>query len=436
MYQITITKHVMFRRFKQFPLLFIAVLPLLNSSCSGLIEKSNDINHYNLVKSLENASVEGRLVQYSRGTLDNVISSGQNNTYDRLNIAFMTDSYMNSGDSKVNRQNVVDAVNFVNSVKVPIAAVLSGGNVSSSSSSDKNKFISGLKDYFEYGWRAKMPFLFTKGDDDINSSNSPDKVLSDKDWSGIWFDKAEKEYNIVRNTKSNGEKSGYYYYDLDEWKVRIISVDCYDLDFTKTNESGKILYNCASSFYIGIEQFNWIVDIALNFDEKQEKDWGVIVFMNLYRPTDRDGTSANPKFPSVYPKFNKMLQAFNTQSVFLEKYEFPENHFYDFLCYGNWQRYADRTDKPYVICVLSGHIFADANYNYDGINHIVTANQFCSDAFSDKRIVRVPYTRTQNLFDILNIDLVQRKIRVFRYGAGENCYGEGGDRFVPDGLSF
>ena len=427
----------MFRRFKQFAALVIAVFLFLSSSCSGLLERSNDINHYNLVKSLETATVEGKLVQYSRGTLDNVISSGQKNTYDRLNIAFMTDSYINKGNSKVNKQNVVDAINFVNSVRVPIVAVLEGGNVSGPSSQDKNKHISGLKDFFDLGWRSEMPFLFTKGDDDINAANTaPDKVLSDKDWSGIWFDKAEKEYSIVRNTKANGEKSGYYYYDLDEWKVRIISVDCFDLDFSKTNESGNVLYISASSFYIGNEQFNWIVNYALNFDDKSEKDWGVIVFMNNYRPTDRDGTSAQPRFESVYPKFNKMLQAFNTQSVFYEKYDFPENSFYDLVCYGDWKRYADVKDKPYVICVLSGHIYADANYNYDGINHIVTANQFCSDASSDKRIVRVPYTRTQNLFDILNIDLVQRKIRVFRYGAGENCYGEGGDRFLPDGLSF
>ena len=428
---------VMFRRIKQFPVLIIAVLPLLSLGCSGILEKSNEINHYNLVKSLETASVEGKLVQYSRGTMDNVISNGQNNTYDRLNIAFMTDSYINKADPKVNKQNVVDAIKFVNDVRVPIAAVLSGGNVSNVPSSDKNKHISGLKDFFDLGWHAEMPFLFTKGDDDINTSNTtPEKALSDKDWSGIWFDKAEKEYHIVRNKKSNGEKSGYYYYDLDEWKVRIISVDCNDLDFSKTDESGKILYSSPASFYIGNEQFNWIVDYALYFDDKTEKDWGVIVFMNSYRPTDLYGTSVQPRFESIYPKFNKMLQAFNTQSVFREKYEFQENHFYDLDVYRNWTKYADLTDKPYVICVLSGHIYADANYNYDGINHIVTANQFCSDAYSDKRIVRVPYTRTQNLFDILNIDLVQRKIRVFRYGAGENCYGEGGDRFVPDGLSF
>ena len=426
----------MFGRSKLFSALIITVLPFLSLSCSGILE-SNDASHYDLVKSLETASVEGRLVQYSRGTLDNEISNGQGKTYDRLNIAFMTDSYMNLGNSKENKQNVVDAINFVNNVRVPIATVLAGGNVSNSSSQDKDKHISGLKDFFDLGWRAKMPFLFTKGDDDINSKNvTPDKVLSDKDWNGLWFDKAEKEYKIVRKTKSSGEKSGYYYYDLEDWKVRIISADCYDLDFSKTDESGKILYRATSSYYISSEQFNWIVDKALNFDDKPEKDWGVIVFMNFYRPTDHEGTSAQPRFASVYPKFNKMLQAFNTQSVFLEKYEFPENHFYDLVSYGNWTKYADRPDKPYVICVLSGHIFADANYNYDGINHIVTANQYCSDEYSDKRIVRVPATRTQNLFDILNIDLVQRKIRVFRYGAGENCYGEGGDRFLPDGLSF
>jgi len=349
----------------------------------------------------------------------------------------MTESLMDQGDAKASKQNVVDAINFVNNVRVPIAAILEGGNVKSPSFQDKEKHISGLTEFFDLGWHANMPLLYTKGEHDINTRKvTPEKALTDKDWGEIWFDRAEEQYHIVRKMKSNGWKSGYYYYDLDEWKVRIISADCYDVDISKTDESGKVLYWGGSSYYIGNEQFEWIAKTALNFDDKPEKDWGVIVFMNFYRVTDHDGTSVNPKFASIYPKFNEMLKAFNTQSEYKEVYEFPANHFYDLSVYADWTKYADRKDKPYVICVLSGHISADLYDKPGGINHIVTANQYCGGDFSDNRIVRLPATRTQNLFDILNIDLVQRKIRVFRYGAGANCYGEGGDRFLPDGISF
>lgn len=56
--------------------------------------------------------------------------------------------------------------------------------------------------------------------------------------------------------------------------MRIICVDCFDLDITQTNGLGNIIYECGTSFYISNEQFNWIVNTALNFDDKEEKDGG------------------------------------------------------------------------------------------------------------------------------------------------------------------
>ena len=73
---------------------------------------------------------------------------------------------------------------------------------------------------------------------------------------------------------------------------------------------------------------------------------------------------------------------------------------------------------------------------HEGINFIWIVNGSCTDVASDARIVRIPGTAVQNCFDILNIDTRKRKIRMFRYGAGVNCYGVGGDRFLPDGLDY
>ena len=71
-----------------------------------------------------------------------------------------------------------------------------------------------------------------------------------------------------------------------------------------------------------------------------------------------------------------------------------------------------------------------------GINLIWTLNGSATSVCGDARVVRIPGTSTQNSFDIVNIDTRERRIRIFKYGAGKNCYGIGGDRFLPDGLPY
>lgn len=387
---------------------------------------------------VENTRVERLLIQYSRGTYNNIRTINDEDTYERLNIVFMTDSHLDLGlNVKENFQNVNNAIDFCNNAPVKISAIIEGGDIVTEVKKTKREHIENLNKFFALTWKAKMPFLYAKGNHDINALRvPPNDVLTDDDWGNVWFDRAEERYGIVRNIKSCGQKSGYYYDDLNEWKVRIICLDCYDLDYSKTDFVGNVLYRAGTSHYFANEQFNWIANNALNFDDKKEKDWGVIVFVHFYRPTDSWGTSVEPIFNSVFMPFNDMLRAFNNQSVFDKNEIFDQNNFYNLSIHGDWTRYAGEEKKPFLICILSGHVHTDEYHNWSTIHHIVTANQFCGSNYSDKRIIRVPGTSTENLFDILNIDLFQRKIRVIRYGAGVTCYGTGGDRFLPDGLSF
>ena len=418
-----------------FFLFFIGGTSFISGCTKQSIKEEDSI--YAFVKKTENVSVEKRLIQYSRGTISNHADYDRDNVYDRLNIAFMTDSHLDLGNVQASEQNVSDAIDFLNNVRVSIAAVIEGGDLITKVYNNKNEHISALNLFFEMGWKSKAPLLYTKGNHDLNTINvTPEKALTDEDWDSVWYNRAETEYGIVRNLKKNGQKSGYYYYDLEDWKVRIVSVDCFDVDWEKMDDEGNILYWGGTSYYIADEQFNWIANCALDFDDKREKDWGVIVFTHFYQPAYRDGTSIKPVFESVYRKFNDMLIAFNNQASFSKEYIFPANSFYNLNVKADWSRYAGLTQKPYLICVLSGHIHTDDYFNWDGVQHIITANQFCGETASDIRLSRVAGTSTQNLFDIINIDLKQRKIRVIRYGAGVNCYGEGGDRFVPDGLNF
>lgn len=384
--------------------------------------------------------VESKIIPFARGTDEDRMSYDTSKEYERLVVGFMTDNHIDLGNKRASYNNVKDAIDFYNGLHIPVAAILEGGDAITdivTTSDSKTKQKEHLAKFFDVTWKSKMPFLFTKGNHDINTINVPPTyVLDDDDWGEIWFNRAETQYGIVRQTRASGKKSGYYYYDLDAWKVRIICVDCFDLDFTKVDGSGNVLYAGSSATWIAQEQYDWIANTALNFDDKAEKDWGVIVFMHYYRTYDDYGTSIEPKFVNPARLFNDMLVAFNSQTDYNEVYSFPDNAFFNLNVSANFSRYANLEKKPYFISLITGHRHFDGNEVLDGINNILTANQLCGENSADIRLKRVAHTKTQNLFDTFVIDLKARTIRAFRFGAGITCYGNGGDRFLPNGLSF
>lgn len=422
-----------------FLLCFLAAVPAFLSGCAKFMDENEELEEedpaYVEVRKNENERVSRLLQCYAKGGGEGDADSP---SYDRLNIAFMTDSHVDLGPVPVeSRRNLRDAIDFCNSSKVPISAIIHGGDLVTAIMPTKSEHIAQLESCFELTKVAKMPFLFSKGNHDLNAINvPPSSMMSDSDWDNMWYDQAEKEYGIERNVKSDGQKSGYYYYDLDSWKVRIVCLDCFDVDYSKTDSKENILYWGGTSFYLSNEQFQWVIDTALDFDDKEEKDWGVIVFTHFYRPSDSTGTSVQPVFESVYKKLNSVLLAFNKQSSCAIEYSFPQNDFYNLSIKGDWTRYSGLEKKPYLICVLSGHQHTDIYMNWWGVAHIVTANQFCGKEASDERILRQAGTRSQNLFDIVNIDLKERKLRVIRYGASANLDGQEGNRFLKDGLNF
>lgn len=409
-------------------LIGVSLIATMTGCGKKILSLEDDVDSaYDLIREAEDERVRQLLKKY-----------GANHSA-VFNVAFITDSHIDLGSNVVeNYQNVRDTIRFCGDSDIPISAIIQGGDIVTKRFGRKEQHIEHMSEYFDMSWKSQVPHLYTKGNHDLNAINvSPSDLLSDKDWGKVWFDKAESSYGIVRNKKANGQKSGYYYYDLNTMKVRIISIDCFDVDYSKTDSEGNILYWGGTSNYIANEQFNWIVHSALNFDDKEEKDWGVILFTHFYRPSDKNGTSIEPVFESIFKKFNDMLLAFNKQSAFALNYSFPENDFYDLSVQGDWSRYAEEDKKPYLICILSGHQHKDIYMNWWGTKHIVTANQFCGMQYSDERIKRTPSSRSQNLFDILNIDLKERKMRVFRYGASANLDGQEGNRFLSDGgLSF
>ena len=397
---------------------------------------------YDLICAVEAANVNRRFIPYSVGSPSRASTyTGQK---DRVNLLFFSDSHIDYEEpeeiSGAALDNVRRTIAFANDSKVPFDALIHTGDVITPMGKYKKEdSLENASVFFTEAKKSRYPFVFSKGNHDLNDwSNYPGEVFTDRDWSELFFDYAEENFGIVRQTKKNGEKSTWHYLDLDAKKIRIISVDPQDTDKTvvfKSGEAGEALEGTCKlhggkSFYISNEQINWIASTALNFDDKAEKDWGVIL---AFHQTQR---GENPYHEDAIDKLFALCEALNHASVYDNEYVNADNAFFNWSVHADFTRYANLEKKPHIVCVLLGHMHEDIYKVSHGLHLIWTLNNSAIIASGDARIARVPGTVTQNSFDIVNIDTRERRIRLFRYGAGQDCYGVGGDRFLPDGLQY
>lgn len=394
-----------------------------------------------------------RWLPYSVGNTDYEEGKISGSMYERLNLAWWSDSHITNANGAYSLQNIVEAVNVVNNtqdyendmeVNVAIHGIIDCGDaITPKGVVTKEYSKNNLAKFFDIAKTSEVPVLWSKGNHDCNGwENYPSNVLNDADWSEIWLDWAEEHYGIVRQLKANGEKSTWHYLDIDAFKVRIIAADAQDVDKTVANNSGFTLYDGVSAWGISQEQMEWFENVALDFDDKDDKDWGVIIALHQSIQSDQSGTPnpwgclVEPSYESSLGKLVDLVKAFNEQTTYTEEYMFSANHFYDLDIDADFTRYANLAKKPHVICWLMGHWHVDKYQVWKGMNFIWVNNISCLIQPSNLALQRVPNTVMQNCFDVLNIDTKKRKIRIFRYGAGKDCYGNGGDRFLPDGLSY
>ncbi|MBR5308126.1 MAG: metallophosphoesterase [Clostridia bacterium] len=384
---------------------------------------------YNFVCAVEEADFLKRILPYTVGSPKKTLTC--DDAYKRANILFFSDSHIDFRNPEESIDNLKRTIDFANSAPFDIHAVVNTGDaVTPFGVRPKSYALERLEKFFAEAKRSTPPFIFAKGNHDTNDwNNFTENVLDDNDWSNIFYDYAEEKYGIVREIKKNGSKSTWHYRDIEDMKIRIISVDVQDTDKTTKTEEGFCKYYGGKSFYISDEQLNWIAHTALDFSEKEEKDWGVIVAFHQI-PEDKD------EYPNAVKGLFRMLSAFNKGERYKDSFKCETNGFFDFDLDVDFGKYGDEEKKPHVICCLIGHFHEDRFEVIEGINTIKILNSSCTDCCSDARVARIPATATQNCFSVLNIDTKKRKIRLFRYGAGVNCYGVGGDMFIPDGLDY
>lgn len=387
------------------------------------------ISNYDLVCAMEEISLNKRFLPYSIGTPKKTYTC--NNHHERANFLFFTDSHVDLFNAEESLDNVRRIIEYANGCPVVFDALINAGDaITPSNMVPKSEAKLRAKSFFDLVKQSRSPVVYAIGNHDSNDSiNIFENAFNAADWDEMFFDFAEENFGIVRQTKKDGTKSTWHYRDIEEKKIRIISVDAYDTDRTVTNEKGQIKFCTKYGGFMSEEQLKWIADVALNFDDKQEKDWGVI--LTLHEFTEDFGFHQN-----AGDVLHQICVAFNTQSTYSYKYKHEDNPFFDMDISVDFSRYSQYENKPHFICCLIGHMHEDKLEIKDGINHIYSLNSSSSSLYGDARVMRYPGTPTQNAFDIVNVDTLNRKIRLFRYGAGVTCYGVGGDRFLPDGLDY
>ncbi len=384
---------------------------------------------YEKICEFEKYKTEKRFIFHTIGTPE--FENSENDQYKRANFIFFTDSHVDLYNIEESLDNVKRTIDIANNSSVKFDAVMYGGDfITPYNILDKDIATDRCRPFFDRVKKCEIPFIFAKGNHDTNDwDNFTHNAFNDDDWSKMYLDFAEKKYGLVRQKKRSGAMSTWHYYDVCDKKIRIISIDVMDTDKTIENEEGRVKYHSCKLRHISEEQFDWIVNDALNFDDKEEKDWGVIFVMHQLIEDAEEYGRATDKLIDLCAAMNKA-----------KKYEFDfvckEDPVFNFKISADFTKYASLEKRPHTICWLLGHNHEDMYANVNGINIINTLNGSCGQRFSDAKVVRIPGTSTQNAFDFVSIDTLHRKIRMVRYGAGVNCYGKGGDRFLPDGLSY
>lgn len=384
---------------------------------------------YDFICKVEEANLYKRFLPYAIGSPARYKTA--DNSYDRANFVFFTDSHIDFMESEACIDNLKRTIAFSNESPIRFDAMINAGDaITPFYEQDKSLPLLYAKTFFDEAKKSRSPFIFAKGNHDTNCWwNKPEYVLTDSDYYNMFYWFASENYGTVHQKKANGFWSTWHYYDVEKHKIRIVSVDFQDIDKTVTNEKGHVKYFGTNGFYISNEQMNWIANVALDFDDKQEKDWGVIIVCHHFPQNHPDYENAGEKLLDI-------CVALNEGGTYENHYKNEINSFFDLDVKADYTRYKDLEKKPHIICWLMGHIHDDVHEVHKGINFIYTTNASASQRSGDARLLRIPGTVTQNAFDVVNIDTRTRKIRMFRYGAGVNCYGEGGDRFLPDGLDY
>lgn len=270
--------------------------------------------------------------------------------------------------------------------------------------------------------------LWTRGNHDINYGAGRDRMLTVNElYSHV-------DANSMEDATNPG--SGYCYRDFPRQKIRIVVLNTCDVytDELPVPEPGKTV----TSNWVSLEQYKWLGDHALRFDDKPDGDgWGVVLLS--HHPVDYYGT--------CFARLMRLLEAYRDRSKGTLSYN--EN--------GRRYSYAYNftTAKGKILCAINGHLhnfnaryisssssfpsletniapwllrvavpnICDSRYNELGTAENLTERRKFGEVDAEDHPIyhrKTPGTAKGTSFDIISIDRDAERIRCTCYGAGKD----------------
>lgn len=247
------------------------------------------------------------------------------------------------------------------------------------------------KEFYE----SKVPVYICRGNHDSDSGST----ISQEEWFNYLsrpFKKNDRVSNINETSK------GYYYVDFEDYKFRLVVTNSTMLGLGEATDTHK-------RWGFNKEQLEWLLNEALDFSDKHTpSEWTTLV-VGHHNTNQRYSFTTKAVNGEV---LEQILKSFKEGSNFSDS-TLNINH--DFTQQGQMK--------------LIGYLFGHCHYDVLDLQsdlgyHMIattcslpqyiepTPNEFC------KSWERAKGTNQEYAWDIINIDLVNRLVKMYRVGAG------------------
>jgi hypothetical protein len=302
-------------------------------------------------------------------------------------------NYVTGGNAVINQLRSLDLIRD----KVDMV-VVNGDNIDGSESRKLNIHRNQQIVDTLHGVMQDKPVLFTMGNHDDGSVwKDGSEVLTLKELTDIY------DYQFYNAGEIRPDNSASYaYYDFPNQKIRAISLSGFE-NPEVYNDDGTIKYKRGVASVFTTKQLNWLVQAL-----KISSDWSVIIFNH----SPYEGFYNNAPYSYItnlnHNVLKDILKAFvngtKVASVGANT-DFPANITADFSEQG----------EGTLITNVFGHEHRDAEKVV--IDDIPAILRTCDIALTPDRVVG---TSSEYGFDIIEIDVLKRKIKFNRFGAGES----------------
>ncbi|QPG02554.1 metallophosphoesterase [Latilactobacillus sakei] len=305
--------------------------------------------------------------------------------------------HMNSGLRHIlNAMYLQDKVN---------AVLFNGDNINNGGGyDDKSKAVKLIDDFSTtvLGLASgNIPVFINKGNHDNNYRDGTvwdssqlktpiDDVISNAEFAK-WF-KYNGRYGEIRNGNS-----AYYYKDFDEYNIRLIGLDSYDLP-EKSSDGVTFDFNGRHDSIFGIRQVEWLAK-ALDTNKH--------VVITTHNPINHTLGDWDDSTMINHDLIRGLISAFITGGSGEIEGETGLVS-YNFKNPGN------------LIGVFTGHLHKDSMAEINGANYVQTTCSAVYADFSDGHADRANFygTAKEDVLDVIEVDVEKRAVKLRRWGYG------------------